>query len=335
MKVLYVDHPEADLGSSFLFLGLSQELGADNVVDWPRKGSFHGETDRYPSPYLDPALNGPEGETGPFWWMPPQSGRRRWCEDEVVAAIGSFDLVVLASTRKYNDRDLTRLLGRVGRAAVQRLVVVCGEDYPDLPIEHARRFRPAVVFKRELLVTAPRAIDGVSVEPLPFSSPWDVLPCSRPPAATPRDVDVAFLGGANYPGGKPPLEAAIRRAASIVHTASRPFEEYAATLARSKIAVATRGYGYDTQRICDIASCEGTLLALEAQPVVRHYPFIDGEHCLLFGSPDELESKLLEYLTDEPRRARVAAAGYAHLRAHHTCRARARQFLEAVSRCAL
>ena len=313
-------------------MGLCQELGDSSVVDWPYKPSYHGLVHRYPNPYADPAhnpaLEGAEGVTAPFTWMPACSGGREWAEDEVAGAIDTFDLVVLASPRKYNDRALTDLVQRTGRHAIRRLVMVDGEDHEVVSVDHIRRFQPSVYFKRELLQDAPREVAGCRIEPLPFASPWTRLPSPRPPASVPREVDVAFMGGLSYPGGKPPIEAAARRVTGNVCTRRGDFTEYADSLSRAKIAVATRGYGYDTQRICDIAVCEGTLLALERQPVVRPNWFEDGVHCLLFDSPEDLERKLREYLQDEERRQRVAAAGYALAITHHTCQARARQFLQ-------
>jgi hypothetical protein len=319
MRVLFCDHPEGDFLSAMLFKGLCEELGESNVVDWPWKASFHGETDRYPSVYE----GGGEGITGPFAFMPAFTAGRRWSEDEVADGIAGFDLVILASTRAYNDAALTRLLARVGRAAVRRLVVVDTEDHDAIASDHVRRFQPSVYFKRELLVTSPREVGGVPIEPLGFAAPMPVLPSTTPPGRTPKDIDVVFLGGDNFPGGKPPLEAAVRRVTSNVVAGRLGYQQYLDTLARARCLIMTRGYGWDCLRFWEFVASEGTLLVADRQPLVRSHPYVDGQHVALFGSPDELEGQLRRYLHDEPRRARVAAAGYAWTLAHHTCRARA------------
>ena len=91
MKLLWLEHPEPDYVSALTYLGLCEELGAENVIDWPYKGTLHGET-----------CEGPHGLCSPCWsWFPPQPGRR-WSDDEVFSRLQEFDLAVLASPRAWN-----------------------------------------------------------------------------------------------------------------------------------------------------------------------------------------------------------------------------------------
>jgi hypothetical protein len=324
MKLLHVDHPESDYLSAMLFMGFVEVLGEENVVDWPVKLSHRGIVDRYISPYPQGGM----GVTAPLPWTMHLKDGHRWSDDEVADRIGEFDLVVLGSTRRYNSEALTRLIARVGRSAIRRLVIADTEDHDQIDTGLIGKYAPSVYFKRELLPSHPRKIGETRIEPCPFASPYRQLPSSTPPGKVQRTVDVAFLGGQNFPGGKPPLEAALRSTAAVVDTERRPYREYLDALPRAKMAVATRGYGWDTTRIWEIAACEGTLLVLERQPVIRPFPFEDGVTAALFGSPDELAAQVRKYLADEPLRARVAAAGYAHTLKFHTAGARAQQVLD-------
>src|SRR5271168_2378724 len=83
-RVLFCDHPEDDFLAGVLYLGFCQELGPENVVDFPYKGSYHGEVHRYPSIYGSDSGSRPweswnqgAGCTAPFAWMPSTPGRVR------------------------------------------------------------------------------------------------------------------------------------------------------------------------------------------------------------------------------------------------------------------
>jgi hypothetical protein len=351
-KALYIDHPEGDFLSGIVYLGLREELGKDGVVDWPWKASFHGQVARYKNLYLpenlgirwdDPSLMSDgadrigDGITAPFAWMPTFENGDRWGNEEVADRIGEFDVVILASIRNLNDQALEWLISRVGRQAIKRLVVIDGQDSTLFSeghhqTYHTDKFAPSVYFKRELLADVPRQLGSARVLPCPFAAYCTPLPSPEPPASVARDIDVVLLQGGNFHAGRGPYDDAVKRASSNSVTGYVPYGAYLPTLARAKISIVLRGHGWDTVRFWETASCEGTLLACDRQPIVRPHPFVDGEHCVEFSSPTELESRLRELLNDEPRRARIAAAGYDWLHTHHTARARARYILEESAR---
>ncbi len=331
VRVLFIDHIEADYLSAMVFKGLCEELGPHSVVDWPYKGSLHGETDRYPNLYAnprgDPNLGGPEGVTSPFPWMIGVAPNgRHWSDDEVFNRIDEFDLVILAAPRRLNREALERLIPRVGRGALRRLVMIDGEDHSVVSHEHIARFAPAVYFKRELFVIG--QVGSTRVLPCSQVAPWDVLPVTPPPRDHPRTIDVVFLGGQNCPGGKAPFAAAVHRVTSNCLTGYVAYSEFLEALASARIAISIRGHGTESGRFWEILAAEGTMLFADRQPILRgDHPLVDGVHCAYFDSPEELERKLRVYLTDEVLRRAVATNGYAHLRAHHTTRARARDIL--------
>lgn len=337
MKILYLDHPEADFLSAIVYTGLCELLGADNVVDYPRKKSYHGECHRYPSIYTrDPGSmpwqhwdgNG-DGVTSPFAWMQTHESKE-WSRQEVIDRISEFSLAILASPRKYNGEALAELVRVVGRGRLPPLVMMDGEDYQDILPEAIEQFRPKVFFKRELLPKAKHSAEArfrIRVEPCPFASPV-VLP----PEPVAKDIDVLFLGGGTWPGRSEACDA-LRRAFGDRFVGGvgshRSHSEYLSTISRARVAVSVRGHGYDTLRYYEIPAMPGTLMIADRQPILRPYPFEHESSALLFDNASQLVVLAQRALDDEPWRAKLAAAGNAWLNEHHTARARARQLLTA------
>lgn len=332
MKVLFINHPEGDMLEAVAYLGLCRLYGADDVVDWPRKASYHGETARYPSVY------GPEhgeGVTGPFAWFPAQGGRA-WSDDEVRDRAREFDVVV-ASIRDHAVAALSLLVARVGRGALRRLVLLDGQDSDAIRWDLAVRFRPDVYAKRELLARLPA--DVVRVVPCPFASPLDES------AEVAKDIDLADLGAGNFFSGVVARGAATFRGAStkaevdaalcreflgrVVVVGHVGYDEFLRATARTRVAACLGGFGWDTFRQWEVPSFRGTLLLRNRSPQIIQYDFVDGESCAEFSwSLAEMVAVARAYLDDDARRERVARAGNALLREHHTCEARARQLVE-------
>lgn len=327
MKVLYLDHPEADFLAAVLYLGLQQELGEGSVVEYPYKPSYHGKTHHYPSSHVCDPFPGqdPNGTTSPFAWMPDLPGAD-WGEEKVVSALQrlEFDLVVVASPRRNNTRAAKRLCDLVGRSRMPTIVLCDGEDYSDMRWDLCDLLAPHVYFKRELLpgVEMKRT---VRVEPLPFASP---IPAAEP---KPKDIDVLFLGGGSW-GSRVTVCGVLERElgggfhGGIGRHLSYP--DYLDAINRSRIAVSVRGFGHDTLRFWEIPSFE-TMMVCDRLPIRKPEPFEDGVHAAYFDGPADLVGVVRQALSDADRRERIAKAGNAHLRRHHTARERARQMLRA------
>ena len=150
MKVLFLNHPESDYLEAVLYMGLCEELGADNVVDFPYKPSYHGQTHTYPSTYA-----GEEGKTGvtsPFMWMPISSraaSSRDWVLSELSAS--RFDLMIVASPRSVSVSVAVEIFKMLGRDRMPPVVFVDGEDYSDLRWDLIEKLRPCIYLKRELM----------------------------------------------------------------------------------------------------------------------------------------------------------------------------------------
>jgi hypothetical protein len=337
VRVLFIDHVEPDFLAAVTYMGLCQELGAENVVDWPWKHSYHGQTYKGPIPYPPPM---DRGSTAPFPWMQPQAARA-WQDEEVFARIGEFDLIVLASPRAYNTMALERLIACVGRGALRKLVLVDGEDYTATRWDYVERLRPSVYFKLSMVPkpfevyhdAKARMAGQTRIVPFPLATPLGELP------AVDKTIDVVFFGGRNWrskrqegvPVGPPesePLKARLAAEFPGFVGGFLGYDEYLATTNRAKIAVCVGGSGVEPMRTYEILSCPGTLLVRERIEVIAPYPLVDGVHYVGFDGPDDLPDVIRRCLADEPMRARVAATGNQLLRDRYTPLARGRQLLE-------
>jgi hypothetical protein len=346
MKVLFVNHPEADQLEAIVYMGLCQELGVydgsnpDGVVDWPWKHTYHGQVYEGPVPCHTPTGI---GVCGPFPWVVPTNSRP-WSDDEVFNRIDEFDLVILSSPRAFNVRDLGHLISRVGRGAIKRLVHVDGEDYTTVRWDLVEQFRPSVYFKLSMvehpvefyLDAKARVQHTVRVVSFPQATP---LPS---PAPVEKDLDVVFFGGGAWqphrqegvqptePSQRPVLEALLRREFHRFEGGYTGHAQYMAALNRAKMAVCVGGSGIEPLRTYEILSCPGTLLVRERIPVIAPYPLIDGvNHAAFDGTNlDDAVRVIRRYLDDEPERARIASEGNRLLQEHYTPRARAKQLLE-------
>jgi spore maturation protein CgeB len=80
-----------------------------------------------------------------------------------------------------------------------------------------------------------------------------------------------------------------------------------------------------------LIACGAALVAERLPLEASENPLVDGTHFATYA-PDcrDLAATISALLTDEPRRASIAAAGQAHVFAHHSGTARARQLLRLV-----
>ena len=330
MKVLFIDHPEADYLAAILYAGLCQELGPENVVDWPRKCTYHGENYEGPIPYPPHT-----GVSSPFDWFQAQP-EQIWTDQEIFERIHEFDLAILASPRDYNVAALDNLIAHCGRASLKRFVFVDGEDYTTNRWDLIDRFRPSVYFKLsvtqnpfEIYFEQKARLEAhVRLVPFPLASPVHDVP------PVPKEFDVAFFGGNNWQsGGAVAREVLSKRlAAEFPNIIDRRVShaEFISLVAKSKIAVSVGGHGTEPLRTYEILSCPDTLLVRENVDSITPYPFVNGVVTVNFGVGDieEIVRSVRHYLHHEEDRQRIAAAGNEFARKHYTPRARARQLLE-------
>src|ERR1035437_2876608 len=148
--ILVLTDKDRDYAADYLVDGLCRLVGADHVIDFPRKLSLHW-TDE---PVMDCDLN---------------LGTPAWNQDQVETALrdGKFKLVVIPTIRGIVPQRLYFWRELLRRNA-DRIVYYDAEDHAlnTLTIvTETMGFRPAAYFKREL------PIDEDWARPLPFGYP--------------------------------------------------------------------------------------------------------------------------------------------------------------------
>ncbi|MBI4506136.1 MAG: glycosyltransferase [Chloroflexi bacterium] len=141
-------------------------------------------------------------------------------------------------------------------------------------------------------------------------------PVHHPYPDLPPVYDVLFIGNLNHDvqRQRARLLARLARFAGRYRVAilgGLYGEEYARAVAQSRIVVNKSIRGEMNMRAYEAPAC-GALLFMERENVEVRDIFRDGVECVLYGE-DDFEALLERYLEDEPRRARVAAAGHARV----------------------
>lgn len=341
MKLLWLTHPECDYSAYFLWNGL-QQLGIE-VIDYPYKHIYHGESCSYPIPWYGTDKMGRSS--------PPKFHRKwkgkKYGEQEIISMTKTFDLIVLESPRPIAVETLEKLEKARGLPPV---VLVDGEDYDYIHQDLIKKFDMWVSFKRELSFM----INGV--HPFPFSSyiigdeRYQFDGCEK-------ELDVFFIAGNTHPERElvsKVLKRVVRKHGykgliGLDNEPTKPLvdhefrfkksgvrfglEGYLRCIAKSKIAVSVRGFGRDTIRFWEIPSYNTLLLSddLAEYGLIHPQPFTDGENAVFFKSDcSDLEKKIVYYLENDGERRKVAEAGHKHLKKWHTNKARAKFFLEKV-----
>lgn len=304
MKILYVDHYEADYGSAMLWDGLCKTLGEDKVIDFPLKMQFHGSS---PWPFI---VNRPG---------------HSFSETDILDM--KFDFLCLASTRKSN----TELVLRWKDAGVKLppIVLVDQDEPTQAPMAHISMFNPICCFKREYVLNR---YYPENCYPLPFSSAYPLYEPTE--FVEERPIDVCCMMADNHPNRRWIswlIESLGHCGYRIVSSFHRhvDWNEYITTLQKSKIGVSVRGVGFDTVRFLEVVASHCLLLSDES-PLVRPYPFLDWKHCVYYHEGN-LAWMIEHFLSDAYMRIQIADAGYRHLKQYHTTEVRATYFLEKVS----
>lgn len=257
---------------------------------------------------------------------------RQVADAELRAAAELADLIVVGS----NAGVRTHLVQDVRNP---RKVFVDGSDQQDFGVTNNIRYK--LVFKRELGRAFRDALSQF-VFPLPFAAEARYLS----DAEVVKDLQVTFLANMHTNPWRHSIHQRLRnlqnpaivsgttneRAYSTAQPKATAVETplYRQLLRRSQISVSVAGAGYDTARFWEILAARAMLFT-QALDIVIPHGFTDGVDCVTFGSLDEFDEKLIFYMNRPQLVKTIAGRGYERLLAHHTTRARAAQFLEAVT----
>jgi hypothetical protein len=142
MKILYLVHPQFDLGEFNLYMGLCDIIGVENVIVFPKKSLYYGVVDNYSGgypaflrdlyrnksgnnsvlPYGIPPFGDGEDVIGGYPntrelpYLVTVGAHNDFSEDQIIDAIraGSFNFIVLTSSNRVCTMALARIRDRMG-----------------------------------------------------------------------------------------------------------------------------------------------------------------------------------------------------------------------------
>lgn len=323
MKVLLVDSLYEQVGGNIigalLYLGLCDEIGFENVIDWRRSPPYYAWAQ-------DPRISTP------------------WTDAEVFSRINEFDLVIIASPKNETIDLVEHLFSNINRNAIQRLVLTDGEDYSQVRWDLVERFAPSAYFKVSTTANPwPQFLEEKkriehTVRLIPFAMATTII---EPPPLPTKDVDISILGGNHFYGvrregvvedrpiQKPIYEQRLRDEFPGRHliTGNLPYDEFVDVLARSRIYVGLGGHGIEPLRTYQAMSCKDTMLVRWDCRHIAPVSLTHNLYCATFTTIDEMVSLVRHYLDHDEERLNIARAGNELLRAHYTPRARARHLI--------
>jgi len=346
MKILYINHPEADYCGAFTYMGLKAIV--DTVVDFPPKLSYRGQTHTYPSPYF-PGSSGSgsfwadfktwegqkQGVTGQYEFMPDYSNDNPiWSIERISDEIETFDLIVMESPRCWVSATMC-YLGELGKK-LPPCVLIDGEDNYFIRFDYIETFRPSVYFKRECLPQEQYGEVPCKIVPFPLSSYVDQSKFAEEAKEwrnLEKEWDLVCLVGETH--------EYRREIIGYIKTLAKKYKvklglnspervnqkDHLKLLAQAKIGLSIRGWGEDTVRYWEIPSFN-TLLLSDTLNIIRPDPFIESETASFYTSPQNCIAVIEYWLNNDAVRKRVAQAGMKHCITNHSCVARARTLLE-------
>ena len=171
------------------------------------------------------------------------------------------------------------------------------------------------------------------LRPISLGLPTEGAPLLPLPPAE-KTADVFFAGRVTGSStlrerGLAELRALAGAGLSLdIPDAPLPREAFYARCAAAHLVWSPEGLGWDCFRHYEAAAC-GAVPLINTPTIERHAPIIAGQHALYYDpEPGGLTRAVTAALADKAALARIAAAGGAHVMAHHTPAALARYVVE-------
>lgn len=324
MKILYINSHSADYVQDLTYAGLVKLLGRSNVIDFLWNPKFHVAYKRYPKNlgYTRHSL------------LPSLLARRN----------RDFDLVMVGASKVDCFETYLEIIDRI--PARVPVVFIDGGDRWEIGGDLAVYRRPELyqealarrpfdwIFKREYLINEDH---GPKVFPLPMSFNLDRLPRTLPRE---HRYQVSFWAVESHPVRVQALDLLSDRYDCRDNGTMRnqKFSRYKRRgtfyleeLARCRVVLNLRGGGWDTMRYWEAPAVARFMITQSPQIIIPH-DFEHGRHVVHCRHDLADLTELCDYyLHHEAERERIAAAGHAHLRTHHTDVARARYILSKIT----
>ncbi len=195
-----------------------------------------------------------------------------------------------------------------------------GTAHPDLP---TRRFRGQQKFREWIGKIRPLSI-GL---PAPLHG-------SLPMTSEDKTADVFFVGdverSSSVRGAGVAELLALRDAGIRVDIPEQrlPLDAFYKRASRAWLTWSPEGLGWDCFRHYEALAC-GSVPVINQPSIDRYRPLVEGEHAFYYNpAPGHLSATIRAALADKNRLRKMAAAGQAHVMAHHTLDALARHVVE-------
>lgn len=198
-KILWLIHPQFDLGEFNLYMGLVDIIGLDNIVVFPRKSLYYGQVDNYSGGYpaflrdiyiknkgqlpygIPPFADGEDviggyPNTRELPYLVTVGEHPEFTEDNIIDAIkaGSFDFIVLTSSNRICTMALARIRDRMGGIdKLPPIVYIDNGERDEFNAHWYHVFKPKICFK---LILTPEVYNehmnkyGLELHCLPQSS---------------------------------------------------------------------------------------------------------------------------------------------------------------------
>jgi hypothetical protein len=370
---LFISNLGADYGEYMVVKGLVDLLGGEKVVVWPFKKTYVGEVDHYPERtvgdkrYFDSGASWSEKWTDPKLYRAWEPSRfpevpvsndgplafseklplTPWTFEQIEKALysGEISTVIMGSVRWHSSIAWKEFLDKAGQRQLPKLILLDNEDYYQLRWDYVHEYKPAIYFKRTLVLEGNPRSDTwnndvkVPIRPLPFSSLWDVpwKPWNE------RKWDLMCVFGATQILRQKVKETVVEVAsefpalklyAQVGHPMNHA--QWLEALADSKIVIDHQRMGTDTVRFWEATSsgaCVVSDLHLGMEPSL-----IPGVHFAQYDRDmsaegdkqvfDGFRTTLRGLLSDLSAAEKIARAGYDEVRANHTAKAHAKYILQ-------
>ncbi len=325
-RILFINSQQVDYLEDLAFAGLTELLGAENVISYPVNYHYYFSKYQYPKNI---------GQCRkPLQYFSDQINLKKRLQQF------EFDAVVIGSTKE----DVFSFYLEIEKILPKGipLIYLDGGDRPeiggDADREHFTQLCDAVfqqrhidiIFKREYLVDA---VYEKHVFPLPFS----FKPDSFHRNGLPKKYDVVFWAVESDPLRTQALELIqdkydCRKNGSVTGQTFRNYKRHGKyfleELSSAKIGYNFRGVGWDTLRYWEIPGVATMMISGKPRISIPNN-FINNEHAV-FCKDDlsDLTSLTDYYLNHTDEHDSIAQNGMRHVEQHHTYLKRAQYMLD-------
>ena len=325
-RILFINSLRFDYLEDLLFAGLTESLGAENVVCYPV--NYHYYFSKYDYPKNIGQCRAPRMYFADLFTLNNRLGKFE------------FDAVVIGSTKEDAFCSYMKIADSLPKGIP--IVYIDGGDMPEIGGDAARmnfaslfdevckQRRIDLIFKRECLI-------GKKYPPHVFPLPFAFCPVDFHPRVSGKRYQVVFWAVESDPIRTKALNLVENKydckengttTGQVFKSYKRRGKFFLEELASSKIAYNFKGVGWDTLRYWEIPGVSTFMVSGVPRIKIPHN-FNDKEHVVFCR--DDL-SDLLPltdyYLNHEEEREEIAQNGAAHVNLFHTYIQRARYFLE-------